>query len=113
MAKKTILIDLDGVLNEYGNTPFDKNHIPPLRKGAEQFLKSAEKLGKLYLFTTRNTIQATKWLIENKIDTYFEDITNIKIPAYIHIDDRCICFNGNYEKTLNEIKKFKPFWKNL
>ncbi len=37
MSKKTILIDLDGVLNEYvGN--FDKEFIPPIKQGAKEFL---------------------------------------------------------------------------
>ncbi len=36
--KRTILIDLDGVLNEYkGN--FDNNFIPPLKDGAKDFLE--------------------------------------------------------------------------
>ena len=37
--KKTILIDLDGVLNTYtGN--FDKDFIPPIKEGAFDFLKN-------------------------------------------------------------------------
>ena len=37
MSKKTILIDLDGVLNEYvGN--FDKEFIPTIKQGAKEFL---------------------------------------------------------------------------
>lgn len=36
--KKTILIDLDGVLNTYtGN--FDKDFIPPIRDGMYEFIK--------------------------------------------------------------------------
>ena len=36
---------------------------------------------------------------------------NIKDAAYLHIDDRAICFEGDYEKTFNEIKEFKVYWK--
>ena len=36
---KTVLIDLDGVLNDYtGN--FDKNNIPTIKIGASKFLKN-------------------------------------------------------------------------
>lgn len=42
------------------------------------------------LFTTRNNLEATKWLIENKIDKYFKNVTNVKIPAYLYLDDRAI-----------------------
>ena len=39
IMKKTILIDLDGVLNTYtGN--FDKDFIPPIKEGAFDFLKN-------------------------------------------------------------------------
>ena len=38
------------------------------------------------------------------LDSYFKDVTNIKLPAYLFIDDRNIKFNGNYSKTLTEIK---------
>lgn len=31
MHKKKILIDLDGVLNEYGNEPYNENFIPKVK----------------------------------------------------------------------------------
>ena len=54
---------------------------------------------------------STKWLIENNIDEYFKDVTNIKLPSYIYIDDRCICFSGKYKETLDAVKDFKVYWK--
>lgn len=38
MVKKTILIGLDGVLNQY-NGNFDKNNIPPIKEGALEFIQ--------------------------------------------------------------------------
>lgn len=108
---KKILIDLDGVLNEYGKEKFDETFIPEIKSGAEDFLKELSNTSELYLFTTRNLILSTKWLIENNLDRYFKDVTNIKLPSYLYIDDRCICFKGNYAQTLNEIEKFKVHWK--
>ncbi len=53
--KKTLLIDLDGVLNEYkGN--FDKGYIPPIKEGAKDFLKELSKDYEIKIFTTRNKI---------------------------------------------------------
>lgn len=110
--KKKILIDLDGVLNEYcGKEPYDENNIPKIKSGAAEFLKELSNFGDLYLFTTRNLMLATKWLIKNDIDVYFKDVTNIKLPSYIYIDDRCICFEGEYSKTLEQIKNFRVYWK--
>ena len=54
---------------------------------------------------------STKWLIKNNIDKYFKDVTNTKIPSFLYVDDRTICFKVVFEKTLNEIIQFKPYWK--
>lgn len=108
--KKRILIDLDGVLNKY-NGNYDDNNIPDIRDGAIEFLQNLSENAELYLFTTRNILLSEKWLIENKIDKYFKDITNVKIPAFLYIDDRCICFRGNYKNILSEIEKFQVYWK--
>ena len=111
MYKKKILIDLDGVLNEYGRVPYEENSIPDIKEGAIDFIKELNKIADLYLFTSRNLMLSTKWLIKNNIDQYFKDVTNIKIPSYLYIDDRCICFKGNYDKTLNDAKQFEVYWK--
>ena len=67
MFIKRIMIDLDGVLNEYGKEPFDENYIPEMKKDANKFLKElSEPNTELYLFTTRNLLLATKWLEKNK-----------------------------------------------
>ncbi len=110
-SKQLIMIDLDEVLDNYSK--YDKNNIPPIKSGAKEFVQKlySEDKYDLILFTTRSPKQATQWLIENKIDKYFKDVTNIKYPAYIYIDDRAIQFNGNYDKTLKQIKKFKVYWK--
>ena len=104
--KKRILVDLDGVLNEYGKEPYNENYIPPIKKGAKNFIKKLSEIGELYLFTSRNLMLAAKWLVENDIDKYFKDVTNIKIPSFISIDDRCICFNGNYTQTIKSVNSF-------
>lgn len=108
--KKTILIDLDGVLNTYtGN--FDKNFIPPMKKGAKEFLEKLYKIYDLRLFTTRNKLLASKWLIENEIDKYFSDITNVKEISFLIIDDRCIKFTGDYNELTDNIEDFNPWYK--
>ncbi|MBR1616850.1 hypothetical protein IJ670_01730 [bacterium] len=112
MFKKKILIDLDGVLNEYGKEKFDENKIPEIKNGAKEFVEKLSTMAELYLFTTRNLMLSAKWLIQNNMDVYFKDVTNVKIPSYLYIDDRCICFKGNYNNTLDEIKDFQVYWKN-
>jgi len=110
--KPTILIDLDGVLNKY-NGNYDKNFIPETNKDAKSFLEKIYSLDKynLVLFTTRNLLLSAKWLIKNDIDKYFSDITNIKIPSILQIDDRTICFKGDFNKLFDEISNFKVWYK--
>ena len=109
--KKTIMIDLDGVLDNYST--YDKDSIPEIKTGAVDFIKKLDKTSKyeLVLFTTRSPKLATEWLIKNKIDKYFKDVTNVKYPAYIYLDDRAVQFRGDYKTTFDEIEKFNVYWK--
>ena len=113
MYTKKILIDLDGVLNEYGKEKFDENYIPEIKNGAKEFVEELSRFAELYLFTTRNLLLSSKWLVDNGLDKYFKDVTNIKIPAYLYIDDRTVCFKGDYNNTLDEIKNFIAYWKKV
>jgi len=106
--KKRILIDLDGVLNNYKKY---SDEIPEIKDGTREFLKELSKDYELVLFTSRNLLLASKWLIRNKLDGYFKDITNFKLPAELQVDDRAVCFKGDFKKTLEEIKGFKVYWK--
>ena len=108
--KKTILIDLDGVLNEYKGD-FKPDYIPPMKAGADNFLKNLYKDYELKIFTTRNKNLAQQWLKENNIIQYISKVTNKKVPAWLIIDDRCITFCGDYDKTITQIQKFKPWYK--
>ena len=109
---KTVLIDLDGVLNTYDGN-FDKNKIPPVKEGAKEFLKKLSEKFVIKLFTTRNKLLASKWLIENGIDNFIEDITDKKDVCWLYIDDRCICFDGEYKNLSEKIDSFKPWYKNI
>lgn len=48
MGKKTLLIDLDGVLNTYTGG-FQPDFIPPIREGAKEFLTAVEPYFELKL----------------------------------------------------------------
>ena len=85
--KKVILIDLDGVLNNY-NGNFDKDFIPEIKTGAREFLEKLSRDYEIKIFTTRNRLMSSKWLIQNKLDKFVTDVTNVKEPAFLHIDDR-------------------------
>lgn len=108
--KKTILIDLDGVLNTYTGK-FDEKFIPPARDGALDFIKNISRGYKIKIFTTRNRLLASKWIIQSGLAEYIEDVTNVKEPCYLFIDDRCINFNGNYDELQKKIDNFQVWYK--
>ena len=108
--KKTILIDLDGVLNTYDGN-FDKNTIPPIKEGAFELLRDLSEKYEIKIFTTRNKIITAKWLVDNDIDKFVEDITNVKDVCWLYIDDRAIKFDGDYQKLKFDIEDFKPWYK--
>lgn len=63
--KKKLLIDFDGVLNEY-NGNYDEKFIPPIKEGAKEFLECfSQDTYELKIFTTRNRLLVSKWLIKN------------------------------------------------
>lgn len=107
---KTLLIDLDGVLNTYTGD-FDENYIPPMREGAKEFLEHLSAKYKIKIFTTRNKELAEKWLDVNGLTGLVEGVTNYKEPCYLIIDDRCVRFDGNYQNTLTEIQTYKQWYR--
>ena len=108
--KKTILIDLDGVLNTYTGD-YDENYIPPLKDGAYDFIKELSETYKILLFTSRNLLLASEWLINNNLKPFIHNVTNIKEPSFLIIDDRGLNFNGDYNLLKEQIKNFKPWYK--
>jgi phosphoglycolate phosphatase-like HAD superfamily hydrolase len=105
------MIDLDGVLNNYSK--YEENNIPDIKQGAKEFLEQLYRTNKydMVVFTSRKPELAVEWLNNNSIAHYFKEVTNIKKPASIYIDDRALKFNGDYMETIKEIEKFKVYWK--
>ena len=110
--KKTILLDLDGVINVY-TKGFCKDYIPPVKKGAENFLINLSQKFKIKLFTTREKSMVKTWLSDNGLDKYFSGITNIKEACWLIVDDRCIKFNGDYDELLSDIMNFHVWHEKL
>ena len=110
MFKKTILSDLDGVLNTYTRN-YDENFIPPIKDGAYEFVEKLSQNFDVKIFTTRNKLLASKWVIENKLDKFVSDVTDFKSHAYLMIDDRCLNFKGDFDETFEQIENFSVWYK--
>ena len=108
--KKTLMIDLDGVLNTYRGD-YKENEISPVREGAKEFLEELSKDFIIEIFTVRDRKLTISWLEENNLIEYIKEVTNVKKShAFAFIDDRAICFEGEFKTILSKLKTFKPFW---
>lgn len=108
---KTVCVDFDGVLNLYTGWQGENELFEP-RPGVGGFLSYLRNdLGyRVVIHTTREAGAVWSWLIQHMLGTYITDVTSVKPPAEAYIDDRGICFRGDYEATLQELEHFKPHW---
>lgn len=119
--KKTVCVDFDGVLHSYVSGWKGVAEIPdPPVPGALDWLR--ELMGRedyeIAIYSSRSEeysgIQAmVQWLRLHGMT--FEEVEQItfprkKPPAFLTIDDRCICFRGTFP-SLQEMDSFQPWTK--
>lgn len=118
MKRKTICIDFDGVIAQYQEWEGKDKFGAPV-PGVQSALKVLKKEGyKIIIFTTREVSDELKaYLKENNI-TYDHINENPDQPkdtnagkpiADLYVDDRSVCFRGNWKYTLEDIAYFKPW----
>jgi len=108
---KHIYVDFDGVLAEYDGWK-GPEYLGPPRKGAREFLAALKSVGyKVVIFTTRRPGAIQVWLRTHDLWHLVSNVTNEKGPALCYIDDRSICHEGNFDKTLEQAKNFLPYWR--
>ena len=108
--RPVVCVDLDGVLNLFDTWRAPEYFHPP-RPGAREFLIRLNEAGfRVCVFTCRWFEWARKWLDENGLGQYVDSVTNQKVPAVAYLDDRAVCFRGNFEDAYCEIVAFRPFW---
>jgi hypothetical protein len=105
-----VCVDLNGVLDSYTGWKH-ADHWDPPRAGADTFLKALTERGfDVVIFTTRHHAQVRRWLRDHGLLPYVSGITRRKPPAHVFVDDRAVCFRGNFEETLERVAAFKAHW---
>lgn len=115
---KTICIDFDGVIASYqGWEGADKFGDPV--PGVQSALKVLRQEGyRIIIFTTRKVTAALKKYLKDNDITYDyinrnpdqpKDAGTDKPVADIYLDDRAVCFRGNWKYALNDIAYFRPW----
>jgi hypothetical protein len=118
--KPIICFDFDGVLHSYESGWQSAKNIPdgPV-KGAIPFLTAMVLAGKysVSIYSARSAqkggiIAMKEWLVKHGLDKdVLEDIDFplAKPPAFLTIDDRVICFDGDFSTLYPKILGFKPW----
>lgn len=106
--EKIVSIDFDGVLSQYDGWRGENITGEPI-KGAKEFILNLINLGyKPVVFTTRKPELISQWLKEFGFPDI--EVSNIKYPSLVYIDDRCIKFDGNFLKLIDDLKEYKVYW---
>ena len=106
----TICVDFDGVLADYSGWK-GVDHLGKPRKGARAFLNKIRKRGlEFTVLTTRQPEKVRAWFKKNRLPAPVE-VTNLKIPATVYIDDRGLKFEGDFVRLWSELKEFRVHWK--
>lgn len=113
----TIAIDFDGVLSKYTGWKGYSAPLDPPVEGAIQAIRDYQDAGlSVAIYTSRadssaQVIRIEQWLREHGLE--FKrikeiQISNLKPPATVYLDDRAFQFNGIFP-TPGEIKDFKTW----
>lgn len=115
---KTICIDIDGTISHYIDWVDDHTFGSVLAHCAESIQELKSKGWLIIIYTTRaNNQEISKFLYENDIPFDFinenpnqpENAKGGKPYADVYVDDRAIGFKGDWQQTLKDIEKFKPW----
>lgn len=102
--KRTVAVDFDGVIHKYsqGFKGLFNAYDEPMENARESFEKLKLAGKRLVVMSSRPAVVIEKWLEDNDMLHYFDEISNFKIPADIYIDDRGYTFK-TWKKTLTDI----------
>lgn len=113
VARKTICIDFSGVLDNYQGWKGPDFVYGP-RDGVADFLSKLQFAGyKVVILTAMEPAIVKNWLYRYELNAYVDDITNVKVPALVYLDDRGITFTGDFDKAFNDIINFKTHWETV
>jgi hypothetical protein len=105
-----IAIDLNGVLDDYTGWRGPEHWDAP-RRGAADFLRTLRERGfRVVVHTTRWADDARVWLREHDLLQYVDEVTDRKVSAHVFVDDRAVCFRGDFDQTLRDIEAFRAHW---
>jgi phosphoglycolate phosphatase-like HAD superfamily hydrolase len=106
----TVCVDLDGVLNLYDGWKGADYFHPPHPRAAEFLRALVARNYRVIVFTIRWAAHVEEWLDRHGLKIYVETVTNQKPVAHVYLDDRAVCFRGDFDEALRTIEGFRAHW---
>ncbi|MEA2693461.1 MAG: hypothetical protein QOJ16_2848 [Acidobacteriota bacterium] len=105
-----VCVDWNGVLDSYTGWQGAEHRDPP-GTGAAEFLRALNEHGfRVVVFTTRYAPHVEAWLAEHGLAEWVSEVTDRKPAAFVFVDDRAVCFRGDFGTTLEEVLRFRAHW---
>jgi cysteine desulfurase / selenocysteine lyase len=109
-SQRVACVDLNGVLDRYAGWKGAEHWDLPA-PGAREFLRALHQHGwRVIVFTTRHYAGAQRWLAQHGMLEYVSEVTDIKPPADVFVDDRAIGHRGDFAATLEQVLGFSAHW---
>ncbi len=106
---RTVCVDFNGVLDMY--TGWRPDFMYPPREGVDDFLRRLNDMGfRVVILTAIDPECIREWLVKHGLERHVADVVREKPPATAYIDDRAICFRGDFDQTLRELQSFRAHW---
>ena len=109
LEKNIVSIDFDGVLSIYDGWKGGDVLGDPI-KGAKEFILMIKHSGFTpVIFTTRKPKIIKAWL--KKFGFLDIEVSNVKYPSVVYIDDRCVKFDGDFSTLIEDLKNYTVYWR--
>lgn len=114
MTKPILCLDFDGVIHSYEVGWQDGTIYGTVTPGFFDWALEAQQLFKLVIYSSRSsdgTSSMLRWLMANGMPADLEiSFAHEKPPAFLTIDDRAICFHGDWAALPPvELRRFKSW----
>ncbi len=109
--QRVICIDFDGVIYQnmkyQGTAILNGSPVPGVVAALEELSKTSKIIINSSRFEVDEGLKAVReWMINNGMDY---ELSKYKPTADIYVDDRGVCFNGDWQATIEEIKGFRQW----